>query len=183
MFPLRANEDVTGAREGRQPASAVQPRVPADVIDVQVGADDQIDRLGRHAGRSKVVEERRLEHVKRRSSATILPVADTCVDENREARTTHDEGVHALKEAPLLVDEMGSEPGAMALERLRGRVGQEPRRARGAGSFDDARDAKAADREGDHARDSRQAGTRRQGAASLQKSGPDDRVGDDRHDD
>src|SRR5262249_32720698 len=82
------------------------------------------------------------------------------------------------KEATLLVDEVGREPGAMPLERLRGRVGQEPGRARRAGSFDDARDAKAADREGDHARDSRQDGTCRQGAASLQKAEPDDRVGD-----
>src|SRR5262245_20083503 len=182
VLPLRADEDVPGAREGRPPTPAVLPRVPADVIDVQVGADDQIHRLGRHAGRSKVVEERRLQHVKRRSSAAILPVADAGVDEDREARTTHDERVHALEKATLLVDEVGREPGAMLLERLRGRVGQEPGRARRAGSFDDARDGKAAEREGDHARDSRQDGTCRQGAASLQKAEPDDRVGDGRHD-
>src|SRR5215475_2607242 len=133
---------------------AVLPRVPADVIDVQVGANDQIHRLRRHAGLSKIVEEGRFEHVKRSPTAAILPVPDAGVDEYREARATYDEGVHGQEEAALLVEEVGRDPVAMALERLGSRVGQEPGRARRARSFDDTRDAKSADREGDHARNS-----------------------------
>ena len=43
-------------REGRDPAAVLPARVPADVVDVQVGAHDEVHLLGRHADRGEIVE-------------------------------------------------------------------------------------------------------------------------------
>jgi hypothetical protein len=47
---------VTRVGEGRYPFSVDKMRVPPHVIDVQVGADDEIDCLRRESGRRQVRE-------------------------------------------------------------------------------------------------------------------------------
>jgi hypothetical protein len=66
------------------------------VIDVQVRAQHQVDRLGRHAGGPEVLQEGRAHHVEGRAAAAILVVADAGVDQDREPRRADDEGVDGL---------------------------------------------------------------------------------------
>ena len=48
---LGAGEDVLGVGEGRHPAAVLQPGVPADMIDVQMGAQHEIDVFRTGPGR------------------------------------------------------------------------------------------------------------------------------------
>src|SRR6201996_3741394 len=53
LFPggvLLLVENVLCARKGRHPASVAQHRVPAAVVDVQVGAEYVVDRIIRQPG-------------------------------------------------------------------------------------------------------------------------------------
>jgi hypothetical protein len=50
------------------------------------------------------------------------------------------ETVDRLKEAPLVVEEVRGQPAAVALDRFRRGVRQEPRRASGTRTLDDGRD-------------------------------------------
>ena len=48
VLELRASDQVAGAGKGRRPSAADERRVPAHVVDVQVGAEHDVDRLGGH---------------------------------------------------------------------------------------------------------------------------------------
>jgi len=154
---------MTSAREGRHPAPAVEPCVPADVIDVQVGADHEIHRLGWHTGGAEVVEKRRVQHVKRWVAAPVLVVADAGVHEHGHAGRSDDEAVHALQESSPLIEEMGSQPHAMRLDGLRRRIGQEPRRPRRSRALHHRRDAEPAHRKRKHDATLRNTTSTRQG--------------------
>src|SRR5262249_17090578 len=57
-LPLIAHEHIPGAREGREPASFHEVCVPADMVDVQVRADNDIDVLSHHAHGSQALKVR-----------------------------------------------------------------------------------------------------------------------------
>ena len=63
MLELDAAHQVTRIGEGRDPASLYQHRVPADVIDMEMGADRRVDRLACIAGRRQISEKGRLQLV------------------------------------------------------------------------------------------------------------------------
>ena len=71
-----------------------QPRVPADVVDVQVGAEHGVDRLGREAGGGEIREEAALALVPGRNRQ-LLVVADAGVHHDAAPLRLHHEGVHA----------------------------------------------------------------------------------------
>ena len=150
VLPFLPREEVARARERRHPSAVLEPRVPPDVVDMEMRADDEVDRFGREARRRQIVEERRAHHVKGRAASAILVVAHARVDEGREPRRLDHECVNALEEPALLVEEVRREPFAMALERGGHGVRQEPGRARGAGALDDGGDAETADGQGMH---------------------------------
>ena len=150
VLPLAPREQVTRARKRRNPASVVEPRVPPDVVDVQMRADHHVHRLRRHARYAQVVQERRPHHVERLPPAAILVVADARVDEHGQSRRAHDEGVDRLQEPALVVEEMRREPGAMAFHRLGRRVREQPRWPRRSGALDDRVDAQTAEAERAH---------------------------------
>ena len=113
------------------------------MIDVQVRAQHQVDRLGGHAAAGQVLEEGRVHHVERRAPAALLVVADAGVDQHRERRRPDDEGMHGLQEPSSVVEELRGQPVAVALDRLWRGVGQEPRRTGRAGPLHDRGDALA----------------------------------------
>jgi hypothetical protein len=142
---------MAGAGKRRDPAAALEPRVPPDVVDVEMRAQHEIDRLRGEPGRCEIVEERRLHHVERRAAAAVLVVADAGIDDHPQAGRLDHEGLDGLQQAPFVVEEAGRQPLAMTLEGLGQGVGQEPRGPRGAAALDDGGDAKAADGQRMHA--------------------------------
>src|SRR2546426_2159536 len=127
-FPLRAGDHVLGLRERRDPAPVLPARVPADMVHVQMGAQDEVHVLGPHADRGEVVEIGAPTHVPGRRSGTPLVVADTRVDDDRVARGPYDVGLDARGEvARSLVEEVRLEPVVVSGDRVGGRVGQHGR--------------------------------------------------------
>jgi hypothetical protein len=141
---------MAGARERRHPATAVQARVPADVIDMQVRAHDDIDRLGREPRRPQVVEERGAQHVEGSATSAVLVVAHAGVDEHGEARRLHHERVDGLQEASRVVEEVRRQPAAVALDGLGHGLRQQPGGPRGARPLDDGADAQPSQFQGRH---------------------------------
>jgi hypothetical protein len=56
------------------------------VIDVEVRADNRVDRLARIAGGGEIGEKARLELVPGRYPSVLLVVAETGIDDNAAAR-------------------------------------------------------------------------------------------------
>jgi hypothetical protein len=66
------------------------------VIDVEMRAQDNVDRFGRHAGRAQIFEEARVHHVERLATTAILVVAYARVHEERQPGAANDEGMDRL---------------------------------------------------------------------------------------
>ena len=152
-LPLLAGNDVARLRERRHPASALEPRVPADVVHVQVRAHDGVDLLGPDTDRRQIVEPRPLALIPQRRLVARLAVADAGIDEDRAPRHPHHPRLDARAEiAGALVVEVRPQPRVMAGDRLRrgvwqhagGRIGR-------AWDLDDARDRDVAEGERNHA--------------------------------
>jgi hypothetical protein len=132
------------------------------MIHVQMRADHEVHRLRRHPRRAEIAQELGAHHVEGRPPAPVLVVAHAGVDQRGHARRPHDEGVDALQEPALLVQEMRRQPLAVALDGFGRGVGEQPRGARGARALHDGGDAEAAEGEIAHGGDDyRPAGARR----------------------
>ena len=97
VLELGRHEQIAGVRERRHPLAVDEPRVPAHVVDVQVGAHDDVDRVGREAGGHHVVEERQLQLVPPGVGPGLV-VADARVDGDARAVDVDDEALDALEE-------------------------------------------------------------------------------------
>ena len=96
-----SREQVSRLREGRHPAPVLEPRVPADMVDVQVGAHDEVDVLDREPvpPRAAHVGVDRL-HVPVRPRRRGLVVADAAIDQDGMVRRAHHVGLDAEHELP-----------------------------------------------------------------------------------
>ena len=110
MCELDAAHQVTRLREGRDPAALDQHRVPANVIDMEVRADDRVDRLAGIACRRQIGEKTRLEPVPGRDAPVLLVVAEAGVDDDPPARRFDDQRMDAHLESAPLVGEIGLQP-------------------------------------------------------------------------
>ena len=91
---LEPADQVARVREGRDPAAVEQARIPADVIDVQVGAEHEVDRLRLDTGLGETFEEPALvTAVKVRNEGPLLALADAGIDQDRSARCTEHKGL------------------------------------------------------------------------------------------
>jgi hypothetical protein len=105
---------VGGVREGGHPGAAVEAGVPADVVDVQVRVDHQVDVAGLHAGRGEVVQEAGVEAAPHRGVGPVLVVADAGVDEDGAAPAAQQPGLdRRVAVFRLRVPEVGGEPAAV----------------------------------------------------------------------
>ncbi len=130
-FDVAGAEQVAGAGERRDPFSVEQARVSADMIDVQVGADDEIDCVRREPGRYEFREEGRCWW----SAFTPLSSKpETSVSSSTHAPATR---------RTAGIDEVGPEPGLRGNVFLRG-FGEEVDRE-GHDLFDHPRDTHAVD--------------------------------------
>ena len=141
--PLRPAKEIARPGEGRDPAAVDQHRVPADVIDVEMGADDEVERLARETRPREVLEKRTVELVPERVRPGLV-VADAGVDDDR---------VHRGEEPSLGVGEARPEPTGMGLEALGRRLPEEEGRRHGSLHLDHAGDPHVADRPGLHRSD------------------------------
>jgi len=104
-FLLR--EDVARLREGRDPATVLQPRVPADVIDMQMRAHHEVDVIDREP---RGVESTQIRvvglHVPFRPIGARLVVADAAVDQNGMVRRLHHVGLEAQQQDVLVIQRL-----------------------------------------------------------------------------
>jgi hypothetical protein len=98
------------------------------VIDVQMGAHDEVHLLGGDAYRGEIVEIGTGPHVPRGGERTSLVVADAGVDEDRVTRRLHDVRLDARGEITSpLVEEVRLEPAMVAGDDIGARAGQHGR--------------------------------------------------------
>ena len=124
---LGACEEVARVGEGRHPAPVHQPRVPAHVVGVEMGAHHEVDIVGREADGGEPVEVSRRRAVRPgRVEAALLVVADAGIDQDRPVPGPQHVGLHRHHQ-PVRggVEEAGLEPGAVRGEGLLTRVRQQ----------------------------------------------------------
>ena len=140
-------------RERRHPAPVAQLRVPAHMVHMQVGAQHEVDVFGLEARLRQPLEVRLLEVVESRRVRACLVVADAGVDEDDVPLRAQEPRMRPHHEAFLhRVVVVGCEPAEVALDRLRGQVGQEVgRRERRAERLLDAHHLDGTAAAGDHA--------------------------------
>src|SRR5262249_31316063 len=95
IFELAPSQKIARLGKGRDPLSSDKHRVPTDVIDMEVGADDRVDAVTPESGGFQIPQERKLEIVPIGDGGARLVVADTGVDENASRRRFDDESVNA----------------------------------------------------------------------------------------
>ena len=133
---LGRGEEVAGIGEGGHPAAVDAAGVPADVVGVQVGAEDDVDVLGREAGGGEGIEPEAVGlAVPDGAVRQVLVVADAGVDEDGVVGGPDDEGLEAEDDAVLGVEGVGGEPVAVLGEQVGGECGGRSRaRERSPGS-------------------------------------------------
>src|ERR1700740_3743793 len=94
------------------------------MIDMEMGADDGIDRLASIAGRREIRQKARLKIVPGRNAPIFFVVTETGVDDDPATRRFDDERVDAHFETPVLVGEIRLKPTDRQ-DRLRGRLRQD----------------------------------------------------------
>ena len=82
MVVVGLAEHIARVRKRRHPAAVVEPRVPADMVDMQMRAHHHVDLLRPHAGRGEALEIGRVELVPDRPLRARLVVADAGVDQD-----------------------------------------------------------------------------------------------------
>jgi hypothetical protein len=87
------------------------------VIDMQMGADDEIDCLRRESGRCELREERPVLLIELRDQRAIPRVSDACVNDYSKISGLDNEGLQGHQVLAVGSDEVGPEP------RLGGNVG------------------------------------------------------------
>ena len=78
-----ARHHVLGVGKGRHPLAVLQPRVPADMVDVQMGAHHEVDLLGLDARLAQTLEILGVQHVEARHARPRLVVAAAGIDQDR----------------------------------------------------------------------------------------------------
>ena len=128
VIPLGAAEEILGVLEGRDPFAVGEHRVPADMIGVEMGAENGVDAV---FGISRVgdVLEKRAGSIGPDGQGEFLVVAEAGVDEDALSLRFDNEGMDAADGFPALGDEMGHEPGDI-LEVFGDGIGQEEIHAR-----------------------------------------------------
>src|SRR6187399_1354313 len=117
---LAIRHHVPGLRKRRYPPPILQPRVPADVIPVQMRAHHIIDILEPDThGLESLFETVAVHHVPERPCRARLVIADTRIDQDGVLRRLDQEALYTKNE-PLGcgIDECRLEPGAVLLNLL-----------------------------------------------------------------
>src|SRR5262249_27731738 len=116
---LGSREKVFGIGKGRHPESAYQHRIPADVIGMQVGAQNDIDFLRPHAGCAQAVQEGDIKLMEAGKARSVLVIACTAVQQNGVAPGADQPGLDAADQ-PVVARRvmMWHQPVEMARQHL-----------------------------------------------------------------
>ncbi len=127
MGQLALAEDVSRLGEGRHPAAVLQPGVPADMVDVQVGAHDVVDILDPECRSPPgCVPRCRPSSVPERPGRARLVVADAAIHQDGVVRRADDVALDAeLHLAGCRVDRVRLQPVAVLRQHLRRQGGEE----------------------------------------------------------
>ena len=143
--PFGAADQIPRVGERGDPLAVPQHRVPADVVDVQMRADDAVDRLARAADLLEIVQERQPQLVPFALRPELV-VPDAGVDDDARPLRLDQERMDAHPQPSRVVAERRIEPVALPAQVLRRRVGHQdgaiPRSLR----LDDASDLHGTDR-------------------------------------
>ena len=124
VLPLRAREQIPRIRERGHDAIAFPHHVPADVIEVQVGTQHDVDRLARVA-RGREPGEKVLGAVAQILEPRDRMRAEAGVDQDPQLPGVDHEAVDRELDPALGVEEVRLEPAAVRCERRGGRFGEE----------------------------------------------------------
>ncbi len=118
MLKLAVGHDVFGLGKGRHPAAVFKPRVPADVIGVQMRAHHIVDVVDGEAHTRKLLfEPVAVEHVPERPRRARLVIADAGIDQDIVVRRLDDEALDAKHELVGRIEKCGLQPGAVRRRR------------------------------------------------------------------
>src|SRR5215472_12044164 len=124
VLPFLARKEVAGVREGRYPSAVEEPRVPTDVIGVQMRAQHIVDMLLRKAGGGEIGEIRPILPVISQLVRALLVIARASVDQNGRPRRLYDCAVKREDHKTAgRVHQRRFEPGPMSRNDLRRRLG------------------------------------------------------------
>ena len=145
---LALGEHIAGVGEGRHPSSVFQPRIPADVVDMQVRAHHEVDvcdREARSRERAHIAVVR--VHVPLRTIRPRLVVTDATIDQHSMMWRLHDVGLEAQDERVGVVERTGLlHPSAIFGEHVRRQIWQHVLRLQERGFLlDDAMDREVTD--------------------------------------
>jgi len=154
VLVLHAREEIARVGKGRHPAPVLEPRVPAHVVGMHVGAHHVVHALRSHSRRLQPFQKWVLLPVPVGARHALLVVADAGVDDHGVSARLDHPRVHAEHEGAALGQVVaGGEPGEMRPHHLGIEGGEEPLRgeARIHGLLD-AGEPRVADHQSIHAR-------------------------------
>ena len=91
---LASRNHVFGILKSRHPATVEKAGIPARVIDVQVGAEYEIDVIRLHPGSSEVPQVARVHHGKERAVGAVLVIAAAGIHEDSQIGQLDDPTVY-----------------------------------------------------------------------------------------
>ena len=121
VIEFAVGEHVARLREGRHPAAVLEPRVPADMVGVQMRAHDKIDIVdAKSAGRQILLVAIGIHHVPKGARRPRLVVADAAVDHDGVVRRLHDVALDAEHQLVPRVEVFRLQPAAVLVQKLFG---------------------------------------------------------------
>src|ERR1700737_4709761 len=122
-IPFGAADQIARAGKGRDPLVILSHSVPTDMIDMQMGAYDVVDRLAAVAKLLQVLKERELQLVPFGVRAHLV-VADTGIDDDSLAHRLEHQRMDAQFEPPHFVRKRRIKPIPFLLNAVSGGVRQ-----------------------------------------------------------
>ena len=121
MGQFAFGEHIACLREGRYPTAIFEPRVPADMVGMQMRAHDEIDVIDREPARREVaVVAIGIHHVPEAAPRPRLVIADAGIDHDGVMRGLHDVALDAQDQPVFGIEKSGLQPPPVLLEQLAG---------------------------------------------------------------
>jgi len=128
ILELAPAHEIARVGKGRHPPTVAQARVPADMIDVKVGAKHNVHRLWPDARLFQAVEKAApLAPMELRNERTLLFLADAAVEQDRPSGRVEHEGLDGEDQSPpRRVQVVRVEQGTGRFDRARLDPGRKP---------------------------------------------------------
>jgi hypothetical protein len=110
ILVLGLAEHIARIGEGRRPLAVDQPRVPADMIDMQMRTQHGVDAVGRKSRGGQGFEERAFPVIPGRHIAAFLVIAEAGIDHDPARGRLHHQRMDRHFEAAFFGGEMRDQP-------------------------------------------------------------------------